>query len=1157
MSIILFFSFGFISSEAFVGLLGADAGFLFEVAIKNALLLFLAAVICSLLARRAASLRHAIWATTLTAVLLMPVFVKFVPSWGILPTWNGTANADLAERETPISIDYEFVPKVLPAVPASNGLAPNQPVLEDTGYLPTEQVGSDRETSLTTGCLVLVGWVAGVVVCLLPLLASAFCLLRLQRSAGRNVGQRIHFEVQQVCRSLNCVMPLVVIGRAEQMPMVWKFTRSFLLLPAGVEHWNSERLKTVLLHELAHLRRGDPTTLLIGQCARALNWFNPLAWYAVRKLRTEQEFACDDFVLKSGVKPEQYATDLLELSTRLRTFVGLDQVALSMASPSKVESRLKQILNPLLNRKPLNVKTCVALIAVIALTTAAFSSLAWAKKTESTDVDGEASISWPYCELNIDDLSDRSIKEALVKFNRDAKVSPIGSLQKPITADEILKGVESTIRENSVPPEIKAELEYIVATKRFSPQVHLRRFTRFDDGKQMHGVWWVRLVVEATGNIRKAITVRSQHLFARPYTLLERKQTADGALTVLNRLASYHEKLPKTLDRPAFSAPEEANQFAKTVEEELRTKRLKRLKKRFNANKVSLDVKAFFKSEIDEIANGNVHQVSCIPRKLDGYPISCQAFHRYQPNLPVDGFLQVEYTPVNAKEVKRIQFEIGRNNAGKYLFVGYVVEKRMPMPKTIEPSMSVTGQNFVGVEVQPEPTNGTIKQPMYSTWTIANPGKLLSAHLANEEIWLRDIAKMGIHKVSDKAEPWIRVTGKLFDKQNGEAILRPVTVQAGKFDPAIPSEIQWGFSESRSERSEGKYSANVQPANGWTMRVIVDGYRPHPINLSEIKKGTQSVKQNLKLTRGRPISGRVLDYNGQPIASAAVLAVGPTGLNVFAGRAYRHSEPDPHAMPVEIDSTGSFRNVYVGDEGRIAITSEKFHAWPCTVPPDKDFVEIKLPAPSSLLIQTDRNAEAMDSMLQLLNHVMGDEWAKLRLERYTLKINQGETKLVGLPPGPYQLFANVPVRFTKIGRTVPVNRQFFQLEPGKQHMVDWRRPEFGSSIKFKLDWNRDVAVDGIMYTVESLTEMTDNEGQSWTQNVAAGQVDKDSPEIVTWKIRPGKYKLIVQIQKPIPDERLQFTGIIPLDYTKTLAVEVTKDSPAQIDLGTLSLDDFK
>src|SRR6266446_10223126 len=57
------------------------------------------------------------------------------------------------------------------------------------------------------------------------------------------------------------------------MPMAWGVFRPVILLPAEAAEWPAERLRVVLLHELAHVARRDVLTLAMAEFSVAMYWF--------------------------------------------------------------------------------------------------------------------------------------------------------------------------------------------------------------------------------------------------------------------------------------------------------------------------------------------------------------------------------------------------------------------------------------------------------------------------------------------------------------------------------------------------------------------------------------------------------------------------------------------------------------------------------------------------------------------------------------------------------------------------------------------------------------------------------------------------------------------------------------------------------------------
>jgi beta-lactamase regulating signal transducer with metallopeptidase domain/Flp pilus assembly protein TadD len=135
------------------------------------------------------------------------------------------------------------------------------------------------------------------------------------------------------------------------VPVIWGIFRPVLLLPADVVTWPADRLRVVLMHELAHLKRLDGISLIITRLAVSMFWYHPLAWSLERAGRSECERACDDLVLASGTKPSEYADHLLAIAKSMPTFDPFRSVTLAMSRRSQLEGRLLSILQPHVARR--------------------------------------------------------------------------------------------------------------------------------------------------------------------------------------------------------------------------------------------------------------------------------------------------------------------------------------------------------------------------------------------------------------------------------------------------------------------------------------------------------------------------------------------------------------------------------------------------------------------------------------------------------------------------------------------------------------------------------------------------------------------------------------------------------------------------------------
>jgi beta-lactamase regulating signal transducer with metallopeptidase domain len=151
-------------------------------------------------------------------------------------------------------------------------------------------------------------------------------------------------------------------------PLTWGVADPVILLPADADDWPPEHRRAVLLHELAHVRRGDCGVQLLGHLACAWYWFHPGAWWAAARLRTAREEACDAEVLRAGVRPSDYAECLMRLAEPARPDGGARAAAVSlgMARGSRLRGRLLRVLDPARRSAAGSRRAAVARLAVAA-----------------------------------------------------------------------------------------------------------------------------------------------------------------------------------------------------------------------------------------------------------------------------------------------------------------------------------------------------------------------------------------------------------------------------------------------------------------------------------------------------------------------------------------------------------------------------------------------------------------------------------------------------------------------------------------------------------------------------------------------------------------------------------------------------------------------
>ena len=335
----------------------------------KSLLVFAAAGLVHLLLRRgSAAGRHALWLSVFVALLCLPPLCFWLPQRALplLPaamTQPVPAAPSITLAEVPASPSARVL-RALPVMATSPAPTPSSLTA------PAERRPG---APVSPAAWLILVWLIGTAAALARTALGLISARRLVRGCVP-VRAGLLAEAAEEARQLLALTRPVLLrqdtsGKRVAVPMTFGTRRPVVLLPGGAAEWPAERARVVLLHEMAHIGRGDWAALVVAQIVGALYWFHPFVWLAVRRLRAEAEEACDDRVLACGVPAPDYAGHLLEIVRVLPRRGGAPAAAVvTMARTREIADRLQTILSGTKDRQPVSRRRLVlALLAGVVL----------------------------------------------------------------------------------------------------------------------------------------------------------------------------------------------------------------------------------------------------------------------------------------------------------------------------------------------------------------------------------------------------------------------------------------------------------------------------------------------------------------------------------------------------------------------------------------------------------------------------------------------------------------------------------------------------------------------------------------------------------------------------------------------------------------------
>lgn len=190
-------------------------------------------------------------------------------------------------------------------------------------------------------------WFAVAVMKLLLLCRDAVLMGRLLKQARPITDPDLVTWFRFQCESMD-VSPRIrlLVSKEIGSPMAAGFFTPAVLLPHHLlQHLSEVDLKHGILHELAHLKRGDIWINLIQKTAHCFYFYHPLLRALEKRLSWDREIACDALAATWCRKPVEYAESLVRVYEHSRLQRTPALVAGMFGGRSQLSVRIESMLS--------------------------------------------------------------------------------------------------------------------------------------------------------------------------------------------------------------------------------------------------------------------------------------------------------------------------------------------------------------------------------------------------------------------------------------------------------------------------------------------------------------------------------------------------------------------------------------------------------------------------------------------------------------------------------------------------------------------------------------------------------------------------------------------------------------------------------------------
>ncbi len=254
----------------------------------------LAAVIITVTRKAAARLRYNLL-TAVWLVFLISVIISFCRELGPGNTAQQTTNP----VNTAVTRDFSSVPATGDTVVIT---------AEETNWVADFMSWVDANADLF-----VLAWTLFFILNCLKLFTGLVSVHRLRHYKTHAFPEEWRTKLDHLSKILGIRRSIALLqSELVKVPVAIGFFKPVILVPLGlVSHLPPEQVETILLHELAHIRRKDYLINLLQRMTEAIFFFNPALLWISSLIRQEREACCDDIVVANITQKRNYLEALV------------------------------------------------------------------------------------------------------------------------------------------------------------------------------------------------------------------------------------------------------------------------------------------------------------------------------------------------------------------------------------------------------------------------------------------------------------------------------------------------------------------------------------------------------------------------------------------------------------------------------------------------------------------------------------------------------------------------------------------------------------------------------------------------------------------------------------------------------------------------------